>query len=160
MNSFTAVHTGISLIAIVSGLVVMLGMLTKRRLDRWTAVFITLTLATSVSGFFLPVNGLTPAVIVAILSLIVLGLAILARYTFRLQGAWRWIYVACASIALYFNVFVLVVQLFQKVPALKALAPTQSEAPFAFTQGVVLIVFIVLAVAALYRFRPVKGLTA
>ncbi|HTK86821.1 MAG TPA: hypothetical protein VL329_03775 [Nitrospiraceae bacterium] len=160
MNSFTAVHTGISLIAIVSGLVVMLGMLTRRRLDRWTAVFITLTLATSVSGFFLPLNGLTPAVIVAILSLIVLGLAILARYTFRLQGAWRWIYVACASIALYFNVFVLVVQLFQKVPALKALAPTQSEPPFAFTQVVVLLLFIVLAVAALYRFRPVKGLTA
>lgn len=159
MTIFLAAHTLISLIAILAGLLVMFGMLGKRRLDGWTATFITLTVTTSVSGFFLPLNGLTPAVVVAILSLLVLSFAILARYTFRLHGAWRLIYVICASIALYFNVFVLVVQLFQKVPTLKALAPTQSEPPFAFTQVVVLVLFIVLGAAALYRFRPVKELT-
>jgi len=153
METFTAIHVVISLIGIVSGLVVMFGMLTRKLVDRWTALFLATTVATSVTGFFFPFHGFTPAIAVGILSLVVLAVAILARYVRHLAGAWRWIYVVSAAVALYFNVFVLVVQLFQKVPALKALAPTQSEPPFAITQLIVLTVFVLLAIAASIKFR-------
>ena len=153
MKTFTAIHVVISLIGISSGLVVMFGMLGRKLLNRWTALFLASTAATSVTGFFFPFHGFTPAIGVGIVSLIVLAVAILARYARHLAGAWRWIYAVSASVALYFNVFVLVVQLFQKVPALKALAPTQSEPPFAVAQLIVLIFFVVLAIAASVRFR-------
>jgi len=143
----------ISLIGILSGLVVMFGMLARKRFDRWTVLFLATTVATSATGFFFPFHGFTPAIGVGIISLVVLAVAILARYVRHLAGAWRWIYVVSASAALYFNVFVLVVQLFQKVPDLKALAPTQSEPPFAATQFIVLILFVVLAIAASIRSR-------
>jgi len=143
----------ISLIGILSGLVVMFGMLARKRFDRWTVLFLATTVATSATGFFFPFHGFTPAIGVGIISLVVLAVAILARYVRHLAGAWRWIYVVSASAALYFNVFVLVVQLFQKVPDLKALAPTQSEPPFAATQFIVLIFFVVLAIAASIRSR-------
>src|SRR4029077_20770743 len=103
---------------------------------------------TSITGLFLPFQSLTPAIGVAILSIIVLGVAILARYGKHLAGAWRWVYVVCATVALYFNVFVLVVQLFQKAPALKSLAPTQSEPPFLIAQALVLAFFVVLGIGA------------
>ena len=134
MNRLTVIHVVISLIGILSGLVVMFGMLARKRFDRWTVLFLATTVATSATGFFFPFHGFTPAIGVGIISLVVLAVAILARYVRHLAGAWRWIYVVSASAALYFNVFVLVVQLFQKVPDLKALAPTQSEPPFAATQ--------------------------
>ena len=153
METFTAIHVVISLIGIVSGLVVMFGMLARKLFDRWTALFLATTVATSVTGFFFPFHGFTPAIAVGILSLVVLAVAILARYVRHLAAAWRWIYVVSAAVALYFNVFVLVVQLFQKVPALKALAPTQSEPPFAITQLIVLTVFVLLAIAASIKFR-------
>src|SRR2546427_5581233 len=153
MNTLTAIHVVISLTGIVTGFVVMWGMLARRRLDRWTAVFLATTAATSVTGFFFPFQGFTPAIGVGIISLGVLAVALLARYAGHLAGAWRWIYVVTASVALYFNVFVLVVQLFQKVPALKALAPTQSEPPFAISQLIVLTVFVLLAIAASIKVR-------
>ena len=153
MNTFTALHVVISVTGIVSGLVVMWGMLARRRLDRWTAVFLATTAATSVTGFLFPFQGFTPALGVGIISLVVLAVALLARYAGHLAGAWRWIYVVTASVALYFNVFVLVVQLFRRVPALKTLAPTQSEPPFAVIQFIVLALFVVLAIAASIRFR-------
>ena len=153
MNTFTALHVVISVTGIVSGLVVMWGMLARRRLDRWTAVFLATTAATSVTGFLFPFQGFTPAIGVGIISLVVLAVALLARYAGHLAGAWRWIYVVTASVALYFNVFVLVVQLFRRVPALKTLAPTQSEPPFAVIQFIVLVLFVVLAIAASIRFR-------
>lgn len=153
MATFTSIHVAISLIGIFSGLVVMFGMLTRKLLDRWTALFLVTTVATSVTGFFFPFHGFTPAIGVGIISLIVLAVAILARYARHLAGAWRWIYVVSAAVSLYFNVFVLVVQFFQKVPGLKALAPTQSEPPFLVTQLIVLTVFVVLAIAASIRFR-------
>jgi len=127
MKTFTAIHVAISLIAIFSGFVVLFGMLTRRRFDGWTALFLSSTAATSVTGFLFPFHGFTPAIGIGIISLVVLGVAILARYVGRLAGNWRWIYVVSAAISLYFNVFVLVVQLFQKTPALKALPPTQSD---------------------------------
>jgi hypothetical protein len=150
---FTVVHVVLSLIGIVSGMVVVSGLLTRRRLDRWTATFLTTTVATSVTGFGFPFHGFTPAHAVGILSLVFLTLAIAARYRHRLVGHWRWIYVLSATISLYFNVFVLVAQAFQKVPALKAIAPTQSEPPFAVTQLVVLILFVLLAALSVTRFR-------
>jgi hypothetical protein len=154
LSTFTHVHVVISLIGIVAGLIVAYGLLTANRLDRWTALFLLATVATTVTGFFFPFHGFTPAIVVGIVSTIVLAVAILARYGRKLAGAWRWIYVVTALLALYFNVFVLIVQLFQKVPTLKALAPTQSEPPFQIAQLVALVLFVVLTILAVRRFRP------
>ncbi len=153
MSTFTLVHVLISLIGIVSGFVVVSGLLTAKRLDGWTSVFLATTAATSVTGFGFPFERLLPSHIVGLISLVVLAVATFARYSGHLRGAWRSIYVVGAVLALYLNVFVLFVQLFQKVPALKALAPTQSEPPFQATQLVVLALFAVLAVAAVRKFR-------
>jgi len=153
LATFTIVHVLISLIGIASGLVVIFGLLVARKLNRWSALFLVSTVATSVTGFFFPFHGVTPAIVVGVISLVVLAVAILARYAWHLAAAWRWIYVVTVMIALYLNVFVLIVQLFQKVPALKALAPTQSEPPFAVTQLVVLALFVVLTIIAAIKFR-------
>jgi K+-transporting ATPase A subunit len=153
LSAFTKLHVVISLVGILSGLVVMFGLLVGHKLNRWTALFLISTVATSVTGFFFPFHGVTPAIVVGIISLVLLAVAILARYGRHLAGHWRWIYVLCAMIALYLNVLVLVVQLFQKVPALKASAPTQSEPPFAVTQLVVLALFVLLTIVAAIRFR-------
>ena len=149
----TFVHVLLSLIGIFSGLVVAFGLIAGKQRDGWTALFLTTTVATSLTGFLFPISKVTPGIVVGILSLIVLAVAILARYTLRLAGAWRKAYVITAMIALYFNCFVLVVQSFEKVPALNALAPTQSEPPFAIAQGVVLVLFIAMTVLAVKNFR-------
>ena len=153
LSAFTKLHVVISLIGILSGLVVLFGLLVGQKLNPWTALFLISTVATSVTGFFFPFHGMTPAILVGIISLVLLAGAIVAHYARHLEGHWRWIYVVCAMIALYLNVFVLVVQLFQKVPALKALAPTQSEPPFAVTQLVMLALFVLLTIIAAIRFR-------
>ncbi|MDX6577491.1 MAG: hypothetical protein QOE96_3444 [Blastocatellia bacterium] len=153
LSPFTKLHVVISLIGIVSGLVVMSGLLVGQKLNRWSALFLISTALTSVTGFFFPFHGLTPAIVVGLISVVLLAIAILARYARHLAGAWRWIYVVTVMIALYLNIFVLVVQLFQKVPALKALAPTQSEPPFAVTQLVVLALFVLLTIVAAIKFR-------
>lgn len=152
-ETYTLIHVVISLIGIGSGLVVLYGLLTGKQLDRWTALFLVTTILTSVTGFFFPIHQVTPALIVGVISLVLLAIAILARYSRRLAGAWRWIYVVCAAMALYLNVFVLVAQSFMKVPALKAMAPTQSEPPFMVAQVVVLLILIVLTVVAVRKFR-------
>jgi hypothetical protein len=154
MTTFTQVHVVISLIAIFAGFVVAFGLLTAKRLDGWTALFLIMTVLTSVTGFFFPFHGFTPAIYVGIISLLVLAIATFARFGGKLAGAWRWIYVVTAMLALYLNVFVLIVQLFQKVPALKALAPTQSEPPFLVAQLVALVLFIVLTILGVTKFRP------
>ena len=146
-------HVVISLIGILSGLVVMIGLLSGKRLNGWTALFLLSTVLTSVTGLLFPFHGFTPGIGLAIISLLILAVAIYARYPRNLAQAWRWIYVVTAMLAFYLNVFVLVAQLFQKVPALKALAPTQSEPPFAITQLLVLVLFVVLTVLAVVRFR-------
>ena len=153
LSPFTKLHVVLSLIGIVSGLVVMFGLLVGQKLNRWSALFLISTALTSVTGFFFPFHGVTPAIVVGLISVVLLAVAIVARYARHLAGAWRWIYVVSALIALYLNVFVLVVQLFQKVPALKALAPTQSEPPFAVTQLVVLALFVLLTIIAAITFR-------
>jgi hypothetical protein len=151
--TFTLLHVLISLVGIASGLIVMYGLLTANRLDNWTLLFLGSTALTSLTGFAFPNAHVTPGIIVGILSMIVLAAAIVARYGLRLSGVWRGIYVVGAAIALYFNVFVLVVQSFEKVSALRALAPTQKEPPFAVAQLLVLVTFIVLTVFAVRRFH-------
>lgn len=155
LTAFTLFHVALSLIGIGSGLIVVYGLLESKRFDGWTATFLTTTVATSATGFLFPFHGITPGIVVGILSLGILAFAILARYRYRLAGHWRATYVATSVTALYFNVFVLVVQAFEKVPALKALAPTQSEAPFKVTQLAVLVIFITLAVLAVVKFHDV-----
>lgn len=154
LSAFTQLHVVISLVGIVSGFVVLFGLLAGKRLDLWTALFLSSTVMTSVTGFFFPFEHFTPPHYVGILSLVVLTLAIVARYAFHLAGAWRRVYVITSVIALYFNVFVLVVQAFQKVPELNAIAPKQSEPPFVATQLAVVILFVALAIIATKRFRP------
>jgi hypothetical protein len=159
MTAFTLVHVVLSLIGIFSGFVVVFGLLAMKRLDRWTALFLVSTVATSVTGFLFPFHRFLPSHAVGMLSLIVLGVAILARYARHLAGAWRRIYVVSAVIALYLNVFVLIVQLFEKIPALKAAAAMHSEPPFLVAQLVCLALFVVLAIFAAIKFRsePVRA---
>jgi hypothetical protein len=153
LSAFTLFHVLLSLAGIISGFVVAFGLLTARRLEGWTAVFLWTTVATSATGFLFPFHRFLPSHAVGIVSLIVLAVALYARYKRQLAGAWQRTYVVTAMIAFYLNVFVLVAQLFMKVPALKVLAPTQSEPPFKVTQLVVLAIFIVLGVFATLRFR-------
>jgi hypothetical protein len=153
MSTFTLIHVVISLVAIVSGFVVLFGLIAGKRLDGWTGLFLATTVATSVTGFGFPIHGFTPGLGLGVISLLVLAVAIFARYARQLTGVWRRVYVVAAVAALYFNFFVLIVQSFQKVPALKALAPTQTELPFALAQLVALVAFIVLGSQATIRFR-------
>lgn len=152
-GTYTLLHVLISLVGIGSGLVVMFGFLTGKRFDGWTALFLITTVLTSVTGFGFPVDRLLPSHVVAILSLVMLAVAIPARYFFHLSAAWRSIYVVTASIALYLNVFVLVVQTFMKVPAVHALAPTQKEPLFLIAQVIVMLIFIGLTIFAVKKFH-------
>jgi hypothetical protein len=152
-STFTLLHVLLSLLGIGSGFVVLFGLLTRKRLDGWTAFFLATTVATSVTGFGFPFDHLLPSHIVGILSLVVLALAIFARYPQHLAGAWRRVYVVTAVVALYLNSFVGVVQAFLKVPALQAMAPTQTEPAFVAAQGTVLALFMVLGTFATIRFR-------
>lgn len=154
LENFTILHVIISLVAIVSGLVVLVGMLRASRLPGWTALFLATTILTSVTGFMFPISGVTPAIVLGLISIVILAIALAALYLKQLSGAWRWIYVTTALAALYFNVFVLIVQAFQKVPALQKLAPTQSEPPFQIAQGVTLLAIVILGTMAVRRFRP------
>jgi DMSO/TMAO reductase YedYZ heme-binding membrane subunit len=148
LAAFTAFHVVLSLAGILAGFVVTAGLISGRPVPRWTLVFLATTIATSVTGFFFPVEHFMPSHAVGILSLLVLAIAVLARYRYALAGGWQRTYAITAVIAFYFNFFVLVVQLFAKAPALHALAPTQQEPPFAIAQGIVLVAFIVLGVLA------------
>jgi len=153
LATYTAAHVAISLVGIGSGLVVLFGLLKGKNFRGWAGLFLATTVATSVTGFGFPVEHFLPSHGVGILSLIALVGAIAALYRFRLAGGWRRTYVICAVVALYFNCFVLVVQSFEKVDALKALAPTQSEPPFAIAQLVVLALFVFAGIQAAKRFR-------
>ena len=154
LSAYTIMHVMISLVGIATGFVVMAGMLKGQRLDTWTFWFLLFTLLTSITGYGFPFDHVLPSHIVGAISLVALVIAIVARYAFNHSGAWRWIYVVTALLAQWFNVFVLVAQGFMKVPALKALAPTQSEPPFLIAQTVVMILFIITGIAALRKFHP------
>jgi len=160
LSILTIVHVLISLVGIFSGFLVFYGMVTGKSLPGWTKVFLANTLATSVTGFFFPITKFTPALGFGILSIILLGLAYHALYGKKLSGGWRKTYVITALFAQYLNTFVLIVQLFLKVPALHALAPTQAEPPFGIAQGLLLIGFIGFGTLAVKRFRGVTRAAA
>ena len=154
LHIYTIIHTLISLVAIFTGFVVLFGLLAGNRVDGWTKWFLITAVATTVTGFFFPFHGMTPAIKLGIISSVVLVVTIYARYAKHLAGAWRWIYAVGAVLTLYFNVFVGIVQSFEKIPALNAMAPTQTEQPFQLTQLSVLGLFVVLGFVAAIRFRP------
>ena len=157
IGAFTLLHVVITLVAIGSGLIVVGGLFGSNTLPVTTALFLFTTVLTSVTGFLFPIHGFTPALGVGILSCVILALALFALFKEHLIGAWRPVYVITAVASLYLNVFVLVVQSFVKIPALNALAPTQTEPPFAITQAVVLAIFILIALVAAIKFRPLKA---
>jgi hypothetical protein len=155
MSTFTAIHVAISLIAILTGLIVVGAMMSGKRLGGWTEVFLITTIATSATGFGFPFVKLLPSHIFAVISLIALAAACYALYTKHLTGRWRAIYVVTSVLSLFLNVFVLNVQAFLKVPQFHEAAPTQTEPPFAITQGVTLLIFAIIGIVSLKRFRDV-----
>ena len=154
MTAFTQFHVLLSLLGILSGLIVLSGLCTSKPMPGWSLLFLVTTMATNLTGFLFPFNGLTPAIGVGLLSTLVVLITISARYQHLLARKWRWIYVVGAVIGLYFNVFVLVVQSFLKIPSLHELAPNGNELPFAIAQGVVLLFFIVTGAIAVKKFHP------
>jgi hypothetical protein len=159
LATYTLIHVIISLIGIGSGLVVLFAMFGGKRLDGITALFLATTALTSLTGFGFPFEHVTPGIVLGILSLIVLAIAIPARYSLRMVGKWRVIYVVTAVTALYFNCFVLIAQSFLKIPALHALAPKGNEPPFAIGQGILLVLFIVAGIRAVKKFRPEQAIS-
>ena len=162
LAAFAMIHVIISLVAIVAGLVVMIGMLASKRMPGLTAAFLGLTILTNASGLLIPpllFEKPLPSHMIGILSLVLLVIACLALYGMKLAGAWRWIYALTALASLYLNVFVLVVQSFLKVPALHVLAPSvpPAELPFAIVQSIVLVFFVVVIIVVIRRFRPTSS---
>ena len=157
LSTFTLIHAALSVIAVLTGFVVFQGLLRSQRLKGWTALFLLSAIATSATGLGFPTPDFDAAKIVGITSLVALGIAALARYLGDMEGMARWLYALSAMVSLYLLVFVLIVQLFQKVPALKALAPTQSEPPFVIAQGAGLGLFLVLTILAVRKFHPSGG---
>jgi hypothetical protein len=160
MSPLTFVHVLLSLIGIAAGFVVAFGLMAAKPLSSWTALFLSTTVLTSATGFLLPASHFMPSHAIGILSLVVLAIAIFARYARHLSGGWRRTYVITAMISQYLNVFVLVAQLFMKVPALKAMAPTGSEPPFLVSQVTVMIFFIILTILAAKKFHGPIAQTA
>jgi hypothetical protein len=148
MSTFTWVHTALSVAALIAGLIVVIG------LYGWTAIFLATAIATSATGFGFPFQSFGASHWIGVISLVVLVLAVLARYVFHYAGAWRWLYAVCTVVAFYFLVFVLIAQAFKKVPSLAALAPTLSEPPFAIAQVVAVVIFVAIAIATAQKFHP------
>jgi hypothetical protein len=148
LTTFTVIHVVLSLVGIVAGLVVAGGLAAGRRLNGWAGVFLVTTALTSITGFGFPFTGFLPSHAVGIVSLVVLAVVIVAQYIKHLDGAWARIYGGGVVLATYLNCFVLVTQLFRRLPALIVAAPHQSEPPFALTQVIVLALFVWLGVAA------------
>jgi hypothetical protein len=154
LPAYTILHVAISLVAIAAGFIVVFGMIANKALRGWTALFLATTVATSVTAFGFPIKGVTPGLVLAVISLVVLAPTLYAIYGRRLAGGWRRVYIIGAVLAFYLNFFVLIVQSFQKVPPLRDLAPHQNEPPFVIAQVVALVAFLVMGVLSLLRFRP------
>ncbi len=160
LSTFTAIHTALSVVALLSGVVVLIGLLRSQRCPLATLLYFVTAIATSVTGFGFPNKTFTPAETVGVISLVLLGIAVLARYSYAFAGSARWLYVLGVTLSLYLLFFVLVAQAFSKIAALKAFAPTQSEPPFAIAQGVLLVVSVVITVLAVRKFHPKIGYSA
>ncbi|MGB3418416.1 MAG: hypothetical protein WBA36_17215 [Mesorhizobium sp.] len=154
VSSLQTFHVLVSLVGIASGLAVVLGLFSSSRMSSLTAIFLLTTLLTNLTGFLFPFKGFTPAIDVGIMGTIIIAVCLAARYLKRMENGWRGVYVVTAVLSLYFNLFVLVVQLFQKVPALNAYAPTGTEPPFAIVQGLVLLACLAAGFVAFKRFHP------
>jgi hypothetical protein len=159
-STFTAIHVLLSFVGIGSGVLVVWGLLKAKSFEGATAIYLATTVLTNLTGFLFPEEHILPSHVVGAISLVVLAIAILARYALHLAGAWRSIYVVCAMLALYLNCFVAVVQSFLKVPALNALAPHQKEPPFLVAQLLVMALFVVLGIIAVKKFHPDRIATA
>jgi hypothetical protein len=159
VSTFTLVHVIISLVAIAAGFVVLFGLLGSNRMSGMTALFLAMTILTTATGFLFPFTKLFPSHMIGMLSLPLLAIAVFALYGQKLSGAWRWIYVVTAMLSLYLNVFILVIQSFLTIPALRALAPDLplAQPPHAIAQVIVLLFFIIAIIAAVRRFRPAFG---
>jgi hypothetical protein len=153
-QTFTLFHVAISLAAIGTGFIVVYGLFTSNRMTGITALFLATTALTSLTGFLFHRPHILPSHVVGAIAMVVVAVTVLALYSFHLRGKWRSVYVIGATLSLYFNMFVLVAQAFLKIPSLHVLAPTGTEPPFAVAQGVVLLVFVVIGVMAIRRFRP------
>lgn len=153
LSAFTTLHVAISIIGIAAGLVVLRGFIASHPMRAVTLLFLVTTVLTSITGFLFPYHGVTPAIVIGIISMVVLLAAILARYAFQMAGPWRWIYVVSSVVALWFNVFVFIVQSFEKIPALHQLAPTGTELPFKAVQLAVLAAFIALGYLSVRKFH-------
>jgi hypothetical protein len=160
LAAYTAFHVLLSLIGIGTGFVVIFGLIAGRWLGLWMSIFLWTTILTSVTGFFFPFKGITPGIILGIISLVALAISLYALYSKKMAGGWRTTFVISAVLAQYLNFFVLIAQLFEKVPALHALAPTNTEGPFKIAQLVALIVFVVLGFLATKNFRHANLQTA
>jgi hypothetical protein len=154
LTAFTLFHVALSLIGLAAGTMVLFGFIRGERRDGWTVLFLTTTIATSVTGFGFPFVSVLPAHVVGVISLVVLAVALFARYGKQLAGRWRLLFVLSSVVALYLNTFVAIAQLFRQVPFLHPLAPTESEPPLLIAEFAVLLVFAVLG------FQGVKGFAA
>jgi hypothetical protein len=154
LRMFTYLHVYISLIAIGAGFIVVYAMIAAKRVPLLTAVFLFMTALTSLTGFLFPFKGVTPAIVLGLLSLVVLVIAIIARRRAKTSGMGRGTYVISSILALYLNFFVLIVQSFQKIPSLHALAPTQTELPFKLAQLITLIIVVAVTIVAIKKYRP------
>ena len=160
VDPFTSLHTILSLIAIIVGIPVVADLIAGRLRGLPTALFLITAILTSATGFGFPFHQILPSHVVGAIALVVLALVLIARYGFRLAGAWRGVYAVGMVVSHYLLIFVLIAQLFGKVPALHALAPTQSEPPFAIAQAIALLAFVILGVLATRRFRPIMPAAA
>lgn len=147
-------HTLVSVLALLAGLVVAGGMLGAGTLPGWTAFFLATTLLTDVTGFLLPADRILPSHVTGVVSMVAVVAAAVALYGGKLRGRWRATYVAGAMVAAWLNAFVLLAQLFVKVPAMREIAPTQSAPAFALSQLLILALFVALGTRAMRRFRP------
>ena len=157
LSTFTTLHVVLSLVGIAAGLVFLVGALRSAHYAGWTALFLSTTILTSVTGFLFPFERVLPSHVFGVVSLALLAVAVAALYGYRLAGAWRWLYVVAAVVSLYLNVVVAVVQAFLKLTFLQPLAPTQSEPPFLIAQALVLVAFVALGALAVRRFHPDQG---
>ena len=157
LQLYTIFHTALSIVAITSGILVVKGLVSSHGRQLWTLLFLWTAWATTLTGFFFPFNGVTPALTLGVISIVPLTLGTLARYRHRLKGPWRSTYVVTIVLTLYFNCFVLVVQAFRHVPELNALAPTQTEPPFKIAQLITLVLFIVAGIASFKRYQPKRA---
>ena len=160
LAAFTAFHVLISLVGIGTGFIAIFGLIAGRWLNLWMKIFLVTTILTSVTGFFFPFKGITPGIVVGIISLLALAISVYALRAKKLAGGWRTAYVITAVVAQWLNFFVLIAQLFEKVPALHVLAPTNTEGPFKAAQLTALILFVVLGFLATRNFKHAQLQTA